>query len=230
MEYEIYKKTNVVTKNGTYERYAVKSHFINVGEDLFDIIEKYLIPILKDSDIVFFSEKIVALCQSRVVKKEDIKLSFIAKFLSKFASRPKGGIGVAEPYKMQFAINTVGLFKVLFASVIGGIAKLLGKKGVFYKIVGIEISGLDGFYDKVWDEYGDMGIMLPENPELVCNDVGNKFNFANVIVDANDWGQEILGKSKNIKLTNEELLEFIKDNPAGQGRECTPFIVVRKVK
>lgn len=229
MEYEIYKKTNAVTKSGTYERYAIKTHFVKVGENFFDIVEKYLIPILREGDIVFFSEKIVALCQSRVVKKEDIKLSFIAKFLSRFASRPKGGIGVAEPYKMQFAINTVGLFKVLYASVLGGIAKLFGKKGVFYKIVGIEVSGLDGFYDKVWDEYGDIGIMLPENPELVCSEVENKYNFANVIVDANDWGQELLGKSKNVKLTDGELLELIKDNPAGQGRECTPIILVRKV-
>ena len=49
-----------------------------------------------------------------------------------------------------------GLPKVLFASVASGITKLFGKQGVFYKIVGQEVSGLDGFYDHVWEEYKDI--------------------------------------------------------------------------
>ena len=36
------------------------------------------------------------------------------------------------------------------------------KKGVFYEIVGQEVSGLDGFYGHVWKEYEDIGIELPE--------------------------------------------------------------------
>ena len=228
MNYEVFKKTNINTQFGTFERYAVKTHFVSIGEDFFDIFYKYVLPFVKSDDIVFCSEKIIALCQGRVIKKEDMKLSFFSKFLSKFASRPKGGIGVAEPYKMQFAIDTVGLFKVLFASVVSGIAKLFGKKGVFYEIVGCEVSGLDGFYDKIWKEYGDIGILLPEKPNDVCFEIEKRFNVLSVIVDANDWGQEILGKSRSIHFTNEQLVEFIKDNPAGQGRECTPFIIVRK--
>ena len=31
--------------------------------------------------------------------------------------------------------------------------KFFGKKGVFYKIVGQEVAGLDGFYSKVFEEY-----------------------------------------------------------------------------
>ena len=44
---------------------------------------------------------------------------------------------------MQFAINEAGLFKVLLASIASAITKLFGIKGVFYKIVGQEVSGLD---------------------------------------------------------------------------------------
>ena len=50
-----------------------------------------------------------------------------------------------------------------------------------------------------------------------------------ILVDANDIGQEILGKSSDIKLNDAELVQIIRDNPAGQGRQCTPFILIRKV-
>ena len=121
-----------------------------------------------------------------------------------------------------------GLPKVLWASLASASTKLIGKKGVFYKIVGQEVSGLDGFYNHVWEEYGDIGIKLPENPSRVCDEVKEKLGISLMIVDANDLGQEILGHSKDIKLKDEELKELIKDNPSGQGKELTPIILIRK--
>ena len=49
-----------------------------------------------------------------------------------------------------------------------------------------------------------------------------------MIIDANDLGQEILGYSKDIELSEEELKELIKDNPCGQGKELTPIILIRE--
>ena len=49
-----------------------------------------------------------------------------------------------------------------------------------------------------------------------------------MIVDANDLGQEVLGYSSDIKLSCSELKELIKDNPAGQGKELTPIILIRR--
>ena len=50
----------------------------------------------------------------------------------------------------------------------------MAKRGVFYKIVGPEISGLDGFYGDVFEDYADFGIRLPENPTGVCNEIYEK--------------------------------------------------------
>ncbi|MBR4286102.1 MAG: F420-0--gamma-glutamyl ligase [Clostridia bacterium] len=226
---QIINKGCVVTDTGKYERYAVKTHFVNEGENYFEIFQKYVVPFAKEDDIVLCGEKVVALCQNRIVRKSEMKLSFAAKFLSKFASVSSTGIGVNEPYKMQFAIDTVGLPKVVYASVAAGIGKVFRKKGVFYEIVGIEVSGLDGFYGNVWEKYGEMGILIPEKPKEFCEELYNKFNIKTVIVDANDIGQEVLGKTNKIELTDKQIVEMIRDNPAGQGRECTPFIVVRKM-
>ena len=51
-----------------------------------------------------------------------------------------------------------------------------------------------------------------------------------MIVDASDLGQDLLGYSPKMKqeLTEQEMLEIIKDNPAGQGKELTPIILIRK--
>ena len=49
-----------------------------------------------------------------------------------------------------------------------------------------------------------------------------------MIVDSNDFGREILGKSYDIDLPDSYLKELIRDNPAGQGKQQTPIILIRK--
>lgn len=222
------KSVEIQVKGQTYLRHAIKTRFVEQGESYIDLFKEYVSPIYKEGDIISSSEKIIALCQNRIVKREDIKIGFWAKLLSKFASHPDTGVGVGETIKMQYAIDTVGLFKVLWASIASAITKLFGKRGVFYEIVGQEVSGLDGFYDHVWKEYGDIGIKLPENPSGVCNEIKEKLGISCMIVDANDLGQELLGYSDDITLSEEELKELIKDNPSGQGKELTPLILIRK--
>ena len=223
------KKNVEITVNDTvYKRHAIKTHFIQIGESYIDVIQKYVSPIYEEGDIISISEKIISLCQQRIVRREEIKVGFLAKFLSRFASHPTTGIGVGEAIKMQYAINKVGRLKCIYAAIASAFTKLFGKKGVFYKIVGQEVSGLDGFYDDVWKEYGDIGIEMPENPTGVCNEIYEKLGIKAMIVDANDLGQEILGHSDAITETEEELLGMIKDNPAGQGKQTTPIILIRK--
>ncbi len=233
MEYiaNIGKKVEIEVNGVTYIRHAIKTRFVKQGEDYIDIFKEYVSPIYKEGDIISSSEKIIALCQNKVIKREEIKIGFWAKLLSKFASHPKSkGIGVGESIKMQYAINKAGLLKVLFASVCSCITKIIGIKGIFYKIVGEQVSGLDGFYGAVWKEYEDIGIELPSNSNQVCNEIKQKLGISTMIVDANDLGREILGKSVDIELNDDELKEIIKDNPAGQGRELTPLILIRRKK
>ena len=76
-----------------------------------------------------------------------------------------------SPYKMQFAINERGALFVLWAAFCAGVAKLFGKRGVFYEMVGQKVSGLDGFYDHEFQEYGEFGIRIAENPGKVCDEI-----------------------------------------------------------
>ena len=69
---------------------------------------------------------------------------------------------------------------------------------------------------------------MPDNPNGVCNEIKEKLGISVMIVDANDLGQEILGKSDDITLAEEDLKKIISDNPTGQGKQQTPFILIRK--
>lgn len=221
------KRAVIETTAGDFSRQAVKTHFVQIGENYIDLMEQYIKPIYQPGDIVSISEKVISLCQKRVIYKKDMKLSFLAKFLSKFASHSEAGIGVDSVWKMQFAIDHCGALKIIWAAICGGIGKLFGKKGVFYDIAGQEVRGLDGFYDHAFQAYGDFGIRLPEDPDRVCNEIYEKTGIAAMVVDANDFTCDILGVADTIPFTRQQLAEMILDNPAGQSTQMTPFILIR---
>lgn len=223
------KNVEISVGEDIYLRHAIKMRFITTKDNYIDVIKEYVSDIYEEGDIISISEKIISICQNKIIKRDDIKIGFWAKFLSKFACRKnRGGYGVGMAINMQYAINKVGILRVIFASLASGITKLIGIKGVFYKIVGRDVSGLDGFYDGAWNEYKDIGIELPENSKLVCNEIKNKLGISTMIVDSNDFGQVILGKSNDIELSDKILKEIIRDNPAGQGKQTTPIILIRK--
>lgn len=232
MEFTVSGKNAAIdTSTGTYLRHAIQTHFVEIGEDYIALVEKYVKPLYEEGDLLSISEKIIALCQKRVVYRKDMKISWLAKLLSRFATQHNSaGIGVGEVCKMQFAIDECGALKVLWAAICAGIGKLFGKKGIFYDIVGMEVTGLDGFYPDVFPVYGEFGIRIPENPAGVCNEIYEKTGVRAMIVDANDLSRDILGKADCIELTDEQLCEIIRDNPAGQDRACTPFILIRAKK
>ncbi len=215
----------------TFIRHAIKTRFITEGDELSDVIREYVSGIYEDGDILSMSEKIVSICQHRLIKREDVKVGALARFLSRFADRDTAhGCGVGSPIKMQYAIDKKGAPRIIVASLLGGLFKLFGIKGVFYAIAGREVSGLDGFYDGVWEEYRDVGIELPRDPDAVCDSIRDALGISCMIVDANDLGQTVLGRSRDIKYKNRVLREMIRDNPSGQGRQRTPLILIRRVK
>lgn len=223
------KNLHITVDGATYARYAIKTHFVGIGESYVDLVRTYVMPHWQPGDLLSSSEKIIALCQGRIVRKEDMRISRLVRFLSPFASTSSAGIDVNCPYKMQFAIDEVGAPRVILAAIAAGLGKLVGRRGIFYKIVGNEVTGLDGFYDHEFAEYGDYGIRIPSKPNEVCDEIERECGVTAMIVDANDLNVEVLGKSSSIETDDDKLCELIADNPAGQSRELTPFILIRRV-
>lgn len=221
-------KQHRITMGGrTFVRHLIQTRFVEPGDDYLALFKQYVSPVYQPGDIVSVSERMIALCQNRVIYRDQIHIGRWAKLLSKFASHPTTGVGVGETIKMQFAIDVAGLPRVIFASVASGVTKLVGKKGVFYEIVGPEVAGLDGFYDHVWSQNRDMGIRLPDNPNGVCNEIHDKLGISLIIVDANDLGQELLGSSDDLAPVKASVIQLVADNPTGQGRQLTPLVLCR---
>lgn len=225
------KQVDISINEKIYARHAVTTHFVQIGENYIDLIEKYVKPIYEPGDILFTSEKVIALCQGRVVMEEEVRPGVWARILSRFVRQTPAGPGMGLPMKMQFAINHCGLMKVLWAAMCAGIDAIHGIQGTFYNMLGGEIRGLDGFYGEDISEYAHMGIRIPSEPDKVCEEVWQKTGVVMAIVDANDLGVELLGRSSQLwDWPVPVLLQLVSDNPAGQSRQFTPFILVRESK
>ena len=211
-----------------YQRYAVQTHFVEVGEDKCALIERYIRPLYREGDMVAFGAKVMAMCEKTVVTKDEIKPGFWARLLAPRASETVAGIGVHDPYKLQLAINMVGAPRVVFAAIASAVTKLFGVKGVFYKIVGKGVAGIDGFYYRSsFERYKSLALINPTNPVELCDEIKQKTGIPVVLMDANDLQRDQLGKSDGFPLTDEEIQDAMQDNPSGQGGELTPLILIR---
>lgn len=225
------KNIEISLGNKVYIRHAIRTHFIEAGkENYIDIIRKYGQPVYKKGDILAISEKLITLCQNRVIRKESLKIGFWAKFLSGFAYKSPYGFGIKNPYKMAAAIKIAGLPRVLLAASCSVVGKSFGIRGIFYKVVGHNIANIDGFNNLAFDYYLDKGLISPENPSGVCREIKETLGIDCMIVDANDIGIEILGVSSEVPYDISELKSMIKDNPAGQDCEMTPMIIIRQAE
>ena len=216
-------------RNGRkYDRFAIRTHFVEVGEDQAALVRRYVLPLYQEGDVLSFGAKVMAMCTKNVFTKEQVKPGFWAKLLSPHASETVAGIGMHDPYKLQLAINMVGAPRVVFASVVSAVTKPFGVKGLFYKIVGKGVAGIDGFYYRSsFDRYKDLALVNNENAQELCDALEKDTGIPVVLMDANDIDRNQLGKCADFPLTDDEIQDALKDNPSGQGDELTPLILIR---
>lgn len=219
-------------KNGRkYSRFAIQTHFVEVGEDQAALVEKYVRPLYQEGDMLSFGAKVMAMCTKNVKTREEVKPGFWANFLWRFAGINHTGVGMHEPYKLQLVIDMCGLPRVLLAVFCSAVTKPFGVHGVFYKVCGKGVGGIDGFYFRSsFDRYKELALINPPNPVELCNDLKAKTGIPVVLMDANDIEQNQLGKCDGFPLTDDEIQDAMQDNPSGQGDELTPFILIRPVK
>ena len=51
------KKVEISVDGESYNRYAIQTHYVQIGEDYIDIIRKYVKPIYEEGDFISISEK-----------------------------------------------------------------------------------------------------------------------------------------------------------------------------
>ena len=221
------KELMISTKYGDFYRYPVKTHVVVSGDSLKDILDEYVAPHLTSGDMVFISEKIVAISQGRAFDIDDIHPSRLAHPLSRFVYKSPYGIGLGSPWTMELAIREIGLAKIFLAAFCSAVTKPFGIRGVFYKIVGDKGRAIDGPCDYTIPPYNHFAKLAPKDPDKVAAALQAHCGCAVVVMDANDIGRDVLGVSdKGIDI--EMCKEIFRDNPLGQKSQQTPIAIVRK--
>ncbi|AAM25504.1 coenzyme F420-0:L-glutamate ligase [Caldanaerobacter subterraneus] len=204
---------------------SIRTHIITEKDDIVEVVYHYTKDIAEPGDLISVAESVVAISQGRAYLPEQIKPGLLAKILCKFTDR-KGSL--TSPYGMQCAINEVGWFRILIAAIIGGIGKLLGRKGWFFIIAGRQVALIDDFAGTM-PPYHRHVVLGPKDPDKVCDMIKEKTGVDAVIIDANDLHKaDCVGASKGVDKKYVEKL-FL-DNPSGNSEQQTPIVVIKNYK
>ena len=163
--YVNFDRAEVVRVGGVrWRRLALKTPLVHKGDDLPAILSEAAGPFLEEGDILVVTEKVVAIAQGRAMPVSEIRPSGLARLLSRFVTRTPYGIGLAMPETMECALRECGRWKILIAAAAGAVGKLLGKKGWFYRVAGIQAAGIDGPCACTIPPYNRWVVLSPQDP------------------------------------------------------------------
>jgi F420-0:gamma-glutamyl ligase-like protein len=222
------KALTVTVEGASYARIPIRTRVVMPGDDLDAFVREYAGDVVRPGDLLFVTEKIVAITQGRSYLVEDIHPRRLALFLSRFVVRTPYGIGLGMPETMEMALRECGVPRILFAAAVSAVTKAFGRKGDFYRIAGDKARAIDGPTSGTIPPYNKAVVLGPERPREVAAHLqrllGGDLQVA--VVDINDLGGNILGSTLD-KAGERRLVAILKDNPLGQGHESTPLGVVR---
>lgn len=209
-----------------WERLPIRTHVIRPTDQLGEILATYVKPILEPGDLIVVSERIVAITQGRAYPITDIHPTFLARVLVRFVHKSPYGIGIASPWTMELAIREAGVERILLAALVSAFTKPFGIRGVFYKIAGPTVAAIDGPCDYTLAPYNEYAKLGPKDPCRVARELAHGLGAPVAIVDANDLGVAVLGRSDGVD--DAFVKAAFRDNPLGQSDEQTPIAIVRK--
>jgi len=209
-----------------YVRIPIKTHVITAEDDIVAVVKKYAQPRLQAGDILAVGERIVAITQGRSYPIETLKPSPLAKLLAKFVYKPDYGIGIGSPYTMELAIREANPFRFALAVILSAVTKLFRIRGVFYHVVGRNISAIDGPCDYTLPPYNRHAKLGPKDPNGVAARLADALDFPVAIIDSNDKATRVLGASKGVD--RKLVSSAFRDNPMGQARQRTPLCILRE--
>lgn len=214
----------------SYARIPLKTRVVMPDDDLDAIITEYAKDAVQPGDLLFVTEKIVAITQGRSYRLDEITPRPLARFLSRYVVRTSYGIGLGMPETMEMALRECGTLRILFAAGVSVITKAFGRRGDFYRIAGDKARAIDGPTKNTIPPYNEAVVLGPKNPRDVAlrlqKLVGGDVDVA--VVDINDIGGNILGSTLD-KAGERRLVQILGDNPLGQATQSTPMGIVREV-
>lgn len=224
-----------------YGRAPVRTRRIEAGDDLLEQLVTALregvgegrVPEPEDGDVIAVSEKAVAVSQGRSFPAALVRAGLLARLLARFVVKTPAGIGLGIPATMQLAIDEAGAPRILLAAAAAALGRVVGARGVFYRVAGRRVAAIDGPTAGTLPPFDTHAKLPPADPDGVARRLAEGLRrrlgrrLAVAVVDANDRGVAVLGASAGV---DAALVEWLfGDNPLGQGSERTPVALLRHV-
>ena len=209
--------------NNKYHALAIKTDLLGCFDNPVNKVISYCSGIAEKDDILTIGESPLAIMQNRYITPQNLEYTFFSKVLCYFF-HPTSSLATA--CGMQLLIDKIGVTKITFSLLIGSFFKLIGVKGVFYRLTGSESSLIDDISGTI-TPYDKSIVMGPLNAKLFCKEVSKSLNIDVAVVDVNDLGGVKILASSNSKV-NKILKRTLRVNPAGNGDEKTPIVLIRK--
>lgn len=224
------KQLEAVQDGVRYLRIPIKTKLVMRDDDITDVVTTFAADRLEDGDILFVTEKIVAITQGRSFPTESIEPRKLATWLSSRVTKTPNGIGLGLPQTMEMALRECGTPRILLAAGVAAVTKLFGRRGDFYRVAGPKARGIDGPTSGTIPPYNSHVVLAPDRPAQVARQLrgalGKKVEV--LIVDMNDLGGNVLGSTMD-RASTRSMERLLLDNPLGQGHEGTPMGIIRRV-
>jgi len=205
------------------ELQPVRTRILTDKDDIVEMIVKYAKDDVGPDDVVSVAESVVAITQGRITRPEDLKICFLAKILCRFVPQLGSLSSVAG---MQSAMNAEGKWRILFAMIIGMLAKIVGKNGVFYELAGPQAALVDDVTGTM-PPFDKCLVYGPRDPKGVAEEIKSRLGcFGAAVADVNDLKRAaVLGVSEG--LDPKKLARILIDNPFGNASQRTPIVIIK---
>ena len=199
----------------------VRTRLIVKGDDLAALLRDALRGLARPGDVVAIAETAVAIAQGRFIGAETIRPSRLARVLARRA----GALAtINQPESLQLVIDQVGPWRVFGAAALHVAGRAIGRRGVFYELLGEAIAAIDG-YTGTLPPYERAIVLGPADPDRVSTELAAALGLHVAIVDANDLRRaKALGASPLV--VRDAVERALLGNPAGNGDEQTPLVVI----
>ncbi len=224
------KALEVEVTGSRFQRIPVKTRLIGPDDDIVEVAREYARDLLVDGDVLFITEKIVAITQGRAYPVDEIRPRRLATVLSGYVTKTPAGIGLGMPETMEMALRECGTSRILLAAAVAAITKRVGRTGDFYRVAGWKAQSIDGPTSGTIPPYDSHVVLAPAEPARVAARVRAALGArAHVLIsDINDLGGNILGSTMDAAGTRQ-MLAVLQDNPLGQGAQSTPLGIIRRL-
>jgi len=207
------------------EAILLKTALLVPGDDIIEVAQLALdaaAVVPRPDDVMVICETPLAICQGRIVRLDDLRISRGARVINWFMNVDSS---IGTVYGMQTAINLAGFWRVFGSMLVAAPLRLLGRRGDFYRMAGRQVAWIDDVTGTMPPYTQDI-VLGPHDPEGVAKAAAKALGCGAAVVDANDYGNfEIMGASPGI---DEEMVgQMMRRNPQGNDDEQTPLVLVR---